>query len=135
MYQFDKLNLLHTYIPKYKDYLQIVPPLTLTKYATTLPTDLVLMNFHTISKSIDPKAPNSKEYKQMWRVTNSRVNKLVKHKVPGMLAAENVLRFEDLSQGQAVDLLECYAYSKRGSTHSLLSLLNLVSSQLKIRTI
>ena len=88
MYGFDKLNLLNQYIPKYLDHLQRTP------YTThKLEMDKLIMNFHTISKTIDCRKPvQSREYRRMWHVTNSSILKFTKHKHP-----LNDFKFEDLN--------------------------------------
>lgn len=79
MYHLDKLNLLNHFIPRYVDHLQSIQP---SIYKSSLSLDLLVKNFHTISKTVDCRKPNqSNEYKSMWRQTNKRVNKFVKHGV------------------------------------------------------
>jgi len=127
MYHLDKLNLLIHYIPKYLDTLQNLSPKTLSIYQKKLPLDSILMNFHTISKTIDSRKPDqSLEYQKMWRVTNSRVQQLIKynHAIPGRDGQP--LRFEDLEYQQVFDLMEGYSYTKKGSSKALTNILLLV---------
>ena len=49
MYAFDKLNLLNLFVPKFLDSMQSAK----VKEYRALPFDYSLMNFHTISKTID----------------------------------------------------------------------------------
>lgn len=53
MYAFDKLNLLNLFVPKFLDSLQTAK----VKEYRALSFDLSLMNFHTISKTIDSRQP------------------------------------------------------------------------------
>ena len=75
------------------------------------------MNFHTISKLIDNRKPNqSVEYNKMMGVTKKRITGFVKYDK----------RFDDLSYQQTFDLMEGYAYAKKGSNTALFKILELL---------
>ena len=80
------------------------------------------MNFHTISKSIDCRKPSqSREYQAMLTKTNKRLNKFVKHKVE--VSGKSL---DDLSHQQAFDVLEAFAYTKKGHSNTMYNILSLV---------
>lgn len=129
-YQFDKLNLLNHYVPKYIEQLKAVPMDSMSLYKKDLPFDHTLMHFHTLSKCIDFKAPIfPPPFAKMVRIQRARVNAFVKHGNPAVLSDGRTIQFDDLSYQQAFDILEGYAYTKRGSSRSLVKLLSLIKSQ------
>jgi hypothetical protein len=57
----------------------------------------------------------------MWKKTNQRLNKFVKHKVE-----YNDKSLDDISHQQAFDILEAFAYTKKGHTLTMRNILSLV---------
>jgi len=58
IHSFDKLNQLNQFIPKYLYTLQVIPDANMKLYKNKLPIEVLMMNFHTISKTIDCKIPS-----------------------------------------------------------------------------